>query len=279
MRVALFVPCFVDLFAPGTAMAVVRVLRRLGHEVVAPEGQTCCGQTALNAGHPGEAADLAKRLLDLLAACEPDAVVCPNRNVEARGGRVHPARDAPAPRRILTGIDRRKGATRILESESIPSVESAKEVAMAGRKRKAPADPEAVVGHVRVSTDEQALGLEAQRPVIEACCTCERAALVAVHVDPGASEGTPVERRPGLDQGLDLPAQAGAGVLVIVKRDRLARDVVIGAHGRAAGRGLARGVRRHRGRPGVRGDEHARAGRRDGAGQGAGMGGVRGLDP
>jgi L-lactate dehydrogenase complex protein LldE len=78
MRVALFVPCFVDLFAPGTAMAVVRVLRRLGHEVVAPEGQTCCGQPALNAGHPGEAAALAKRLLDLLAACEPDAVVCPS---------------------------------------------------------------------------------------------------------------------------------------------------------------------------------------------------------
>ena len=50
MRVALFVPCYVDLINPEVGVSVVRVLRRLGVEVVYPEGQTCCGQPASNAG-------------------------------------------------------------------------------------------------------------------------------------------------------------------------------------------------------------------------------------
>jgi L-lactate dehydrogenase complex protein LldF len=45
------------------------------------------------------------------------------RSVEARGGRVHAARDAPAARRIVTGIARRKGATRILKSKSMATEE------------------------------------------------------------------------------------------------------------------------------------------------------------
>jgi len=78
MRVALFVPCFIDLFAPRVARAAARVLRRLGHEVLYPEGQTCCGQPALNAGHFADAACLARRLLDVLARDAPDAVVSPS---------------------------------------------------------------------------------------------------------------------------------------------------------------------------------------------------------
>jgi L-lactate dehydrogenase complex protein LldE len=44
MRVALFVTCFNDALYPGTGKAVVRLLERLGHEVVFPAEQTCCGQ-------------------------------------------------------------------------------------------------------------------------------------------------------------------------------------------------------------------------------------------
>jgi L-lactate dehydrogenase complex protein LldE len=54
------------------------VLARLGHEVVYPEGQTCCGQPALNSGFHQDAECLARRLLDLLAKSEPDAVVSPS---------------------------------------------------------------------------------------------------------------------------------------------------------------------------------------------------------
>lgn len=58
MRVALFVPCFVDQLAPGAAIAAVQVLERLGLDVALPEGAACCGQPPANAGdaHAGEAA-------------------------------------------------------------------------------------------------------------------------------------------------------------------------------------------------------------------------------
>ncbi len=78
MRVALFIPCFVDLLVPQVGLATARLLARLGHEVIYPAGQTCCGQPALNAGRFEDAACLARRLCDLLAAASPDAVVAPS---------------------------------------------------------------------------------------------------------------------------------------------------------------------------------------------------------
>ncbi|HVE28894.1 MAG TPA: heterodisulfide reductase-related iron-sulfur binding cluster, partial [Mycobacteriales bacterium] len=44
MRIALFLTCLVDAVAPAAGRATVEVLERLGHEVVFPPGQTCCGQ-------------------------------------------------------------------------------------------------------------------------------------------------------------------------------------------------------------------------------------------
>ncbi len=78
MRIALFVPCFVDALDPETGMATARILRRLGHDVVYPDGQTCCGQPALNAGHFDEFVKTARRQLDALSVDDPDAVVCPS---------------------------------------------------------------------------------------------------------------------------------------------------------------------------------------------------------
>jgi len=51
MRVALFVPCYVDQFYPGAARASLVLLEKLGVEVVYPEGQTCCGQPMANSGY------------------------------------------------------------------------------------------------------------------------------------------------------------------------------------------------------------------------------------
>jgi L-lactate dehydrogenase complex protein LldE len=44
MRIALFATCLADTLYPSVARATVTVLERLGHEVVFPAGQTCCGR-------------------------------------------------------------------------------------------------------------------------------------------------------------------------------------------------------------------------------------------
>jgi L-lactate dehydrogenase complex protein LldE len=63
VRIALFITCVADTLFPETGRAVVEVLERLGHEVVFPAEQTCCGQLHLNSGHRGEALALARRFV------------------------------------------------------------------------------------------------------------------------------------------------------------------------------------------------------------------------
>ena len=55
MRIALFATCIVDAMYPRTAQATVGILERLGHEVVFPSGQACCGQMHVNSGYLKEA--------------------------------------------------------------------------------------------------------------------------------------------------------------------------------------------------------------------------------
>jgi L-lactate dehydrogenase complex protein LldE len=76
VRVALFIPCYVDQLWPRVGLATVRVLERLGVEVVFPDEQTCCGQPMANAGCADDAAPLARRFLDVFGGF--DAVVCPS---------------------------------------------------------------------------------------------------------------------------------------------------------------------------------------------------------
>ncbi len=64
--VALFVTCVVDVARPQVAEAAVHLLRDAGVEVSCPEGQTCCGQPAWNAGFTAEAAAVAAASLDAL---------------------------------------------------------------------------------------------------------------------------------------------------------------------------------------------------------------------
>ncbi len=72
---ALFPTCVVDTVSPEVGEATVRVLRRLGATVTVPEGTTCCGQPAWNAGFADEAAQVARTTLDALAA-DPAEVIC-----------------------------------------------------------------------------------------------------------------------------------------------------------------------------------------------------------
>jgi L-lactate dehydrogenase complex protein LldE len=76
LRVALFATCVGDTMFPEAARATVEVLERLGHEVVFPSRQTCCGQLHLNSGYPEEAARLAQRFVEVFA--QHDVVVAPS---------------------------------------------------------------------------------------------------------------------------------------------------------------------------------------------------------
>jgi L-lactate dehydrogenase complex protein LldE len=76
VRIALFVTCIADTMYPEAARSTVAVLERLGHEVVFPREQTCCGQMHLNSGHVAEADALAQRFATIFG--DYDVVVSPS---------------------------------------------------------------------------------------------------------------------------------------------------------------------------------------------------------
>lgn len=55
MRIAIFATCLADALFPKAAIATVELLERLGHEIVFPDRQTCCGQMHINTGYLQEA--------------------------------------------------------------------------------------------------------------------------------------------------------------------------------------------------------------------------------
>ena len=63
MKVQLFVPCFIDQVYPEIAIASMKVLRKLGCEVVYNTAQTCCGQPAFNAGFHEDAKDVCRKFM------------------------------------------------------------------------------------------------------------------------------------------------------------------------------------------------------------------------
>ena len=76
MRIALFATCLADTMFPAAAKATVLLLERLGHEVVFPEEQTCCGQMHINTGYQKAARPLIERYIRTF---EPyDVVVAPS---------------------------------------------------------------------------------------------------------------------------------------------------------------------------------------------------------
>jgi L-lactate dehydrogenase complex protein LldE len=76
VKVALFVTCFNDLLFPEVGQAVVRLLRRLGHDVDFPAGQTCCGQIHFNTGYRDACVPLARNFGEAFAGY--DAIVTPS---------------------------------------------------------------------------------------------------------------------------------------------------------------------------------------------------------
>ena len=95
-----------------------------------------------------------------------------------------------------------------------------------GKRIKA-GSPLLAVAYVRVSTEDQKLGPEAQRASIEAWAAHEGVQVADWCPDPGVTSVAPINERPGLMKALRSIRDHGAGVLVVAKRDRIARDPML----------------------------------------------------
>jgi L-lactate dehydrogenase complex protein LldE len=71
----LFYTCLVNEIDPDVGMAVVRVLERAGVTVQVPDGQTCCGQPAYNAGFHAEAREVGRHTLRVLDRTDGPIVI------------------------------------------------------------------------------------------------------------------------------------------------------------------------------------------------------------
>jgi DNA invertase Pin-like site-specific DNA recombinase len=89
--------------------------------------------------------------------------------------------------------------------------------------------PLLAVAYIRASKEEQKLTADGQRASIEAWAAREGVQVSAWHIDQGVCSVTPVDERPALVAALASVKEHRAGVLVVAKRDRIARDVVISA--------------------------------------------------
>jgi L-lactate dehydrogenase complex protein LldE len=97
VKLALFITCLNDTMYPETGKAVVRLLRRLGHEVDFPAAQTCCGQMHFNTGYRSQAVPLARGFAEAFAGY--DAVVTPSASCGAMVRDWHPKLiDEPVPK-------------------------------------------------------------------------------------------------------------------------------------------------------------------------------------
>lgn len=104
--------------------------------------------------------------------------------------------------------------------------------------RQVSTDPRKAVAYLRVSTEDQKLGPEAQRAQIEQWSAREGVEIVSWHVDQGVSGGADLDARPALVAALGDVKSTRSGLLVVAKRDRLARDVYVASTIERAAAGL-----------------------------------------
>lgn len=76
MKVALFIPCYVDQFYPKAAIATLELLEKLGCEVHYPKNQTCCGQPMANSGYEHLTGGCNNLFIDNFSGY--DYIVCPS---------------------------------------------------------------------------------------------------------------------------------------------------------------------------------------------------------
>jgi DNA invertase Pin-like site-specific DNA recombinase len=94
------------------------------------------------------------------------------------------------------------------------------------RQRQQPKPSSATaVAYLRVSTEDQRNGPDAQRAEIARWAAANGVTVVAWCSDVGVSGAMPVDERPCLLDAIAALREHRAGALVVAKRDRLARDV------------------------------------------------------
>ena len=91
MKVALFIPCYVDAFFPEVGIATLELLERLGVDVDYPLDQTCCGQPMANSGCHDDAAGAEALFVKNFAGFD---------YIVGAVGQLHPPRARPPHRRF-----------------------------------------------------------------------------------------------------------------------------------------------------------------------------------
>lgn len=94
-------------------------------------------------------------------------------------------------------------------------------------RRHQPADPTRAIALVRASTDRQDLSPAAQTRAINTFAKAHGITVVKVYEEIAVSGGAAIEDRPVLLEAIDAVRTHDAGVFIVSKRDRLARDVVV----------------------------------------------------
>lgn len=121
MRIALFITCFNDVLFPEVGRAVVRLLRRLGHDIEFPPAQTCCGQLHFNTGYREECVPLVQRFVTAFEGY--DVVVTPSASCASMVRHYHPTvaalaadrgLDASLPARVADVVPRVYELTELL---------------------------------------------------------------------------------------------------------------------------------------------------------------------
>ncbi len=161
MRVALFIPCFVDQLFPQAGIAMVKVLRRLNIDVHFPAAQTCCGQPAFNTGYWNEARPLAERYREIFTGY--DAVVCPSGSCTAMVRNFYPELGVtpPATYEFAEFLVRKLGVTDV--GATFPAKVTYHDACHALRELRLKNEPRQLLRHVR--------GLElVEMDEAETCC-------------------------------------------------------------------------------------------------------------
>src|ERR1700712_709905 len=78
MRIALVATCLADALFPNVVIATTRLLERLGHQVVFPPAQTCCGQMHINTGYLDEAVPVVRHHVESFEQADFDVAVAPS---------------------------------------------------------------------------------------------------------------------------------------------------------------------------------------------------------
>jgi DNA invertase Pin-like site-specific DNA recombinase len=104
---------------------------------------------------------------------------------------------------------------------------------MTAKSLKTLGNPSIAIGYLRLSpgeyTGESPLGFDAQKAAIERWAVAGKVKVIGYFRDEGVSGDVGEAERPQLQAALEAVRTRGAGVLVVSKRDRLARDVMIAA--------------------------------------------------